>query len=422
MPLAELEQFVIDMGQPKFRAKQIQEWLFRGAPDFSVMKNLPENLRKDLDRDAQTLPCVIEQKFDSADGQTTKFLLRITGTCLGAAKQRRTNHQHEIIETVLMRTSYGNSVCVSSQAGCAMGCKFCASTLLGLRRNLTANEMLAQVLVAGWTLKFPSFGGVSSECEAGRVLHQTNNPPRRPTGATPPKEGNKPNGDPNNNDVSHIVVMGTGEPLQNTENLKGFLETANSKLGISWRRMTVSTCGLVPGINELIEWGRPVNLAISLHAPNDELRSRLMPVNNKYPIAAVMDAAFAHSEKTGRQLMIEYILLDAARPKESLELRVKSIDNQESQLSTLNSKLCNCAPEHAEQLAALLQGRNCMVNLIPWNAVAERGELSAPSGNAVHRFQDILKEKGIHTRIRRERGADIGSACGQLRLKSKASQ
>lgn len=342
MSAGELEQFVVGLAQPKFRAKQIAEWLGRGAPDFSVMKNLPENLRKDLDAAARTMPVEIVKKLESSDGATTKFLLKL--------------NDNEQIETVLMRTTYGNSVCVSSQAGCAMGCKFCASTLLGLRRNLTMNEMIAQVLVAQWVL---------------RTNHDI-----------------KPNGDANNNDVSHIVVMGTGEPLQNMENLKGFLEYANSKLGISWRRMTISTCGIVPGINELTQWGRPVNLAISLHAPNDELRTKLMPINNKYKISDVMDAAYAHADKTGRQLMIEYILLASV----------------------------NDSQEIAEELSALLAGKNVMVNIIPWNAVTER-EFSAPSGNAVHRFQDILIKNKIHTRIRRERGADIGSACGQLRIK-----
>ena len=345
MSPGELEQFVVGMGAPKFRAKQISEWLRRGAPDFSVMKNLPEDFRRDLDKIAITLPATIESKLESSDGGTTKFLLRLA--------------DGSKIETVLMRTSYGNSVCVSSQAGCAMGCKFCASTLLGLQRNLSMNEMIAQVLVAAWELRKNNDNSI------------------------------KPNGDPNNNDVSHIVVMGTGEPLQNTENLMGFLEYANANLGISWRRMTVSTCGIVPGIIELTEWGRPVNLAISLHAPNDELRSKLMPINNKYKIADVLDAAFKHTEKTGRQLMIEYMLLGSV----------------------------NDSPQLAEQLADLLHGKNCMVNLIPWNAVAERNFVTS-SGNAIHKFQDILIKRGIHSRIRRERGADIGSACGQLRLGS----
>lgn len=341
----ELEQFVVGLGEPKFRAKQISEWLSRGAPDFSVMKNLPENLREKLDALAKTMPVQIETKLESADGQTTKFLLRMTD---GAA-----------IETVLMRTSYGNSVCVSSQAGCAMGCKFCASTLLGLKRNLTANEMIAQVLVCQWELR---------------------------QGAT---RDVKPNGDANNGDVSHVVVMGTGEPLQNTTNLFGFLEYLNKNLGISWRRMTVSTCGIIPGIHQLTEWGRPVNLAISLHAPTDELRTKIMPINAKYNLDAVLDAAFDHTEKTGRQLMIEYILL--AGTNDDIEM--------------------------AEKLSSILKNRLVMVNLIPWNAVDER-DFIAPSGNAVHKFQDTLIKNGIHTRIRRERGTDIGSACGQLRLKS----
>jgi 23S rRNA (adenine2503-C2)-methyltransferase len=369
---SELEQFVAGLGQPKFRAKQIAEWLNRGAPDFSVMKNLPEELRAKLDESALTLPCSVVKKLESSDGQTTKFLLRM--------------NDNEAIETVLMRTTYGNSVCVSSQAGCAMGCKFCASTLLGLRRNLTANEMLAQVLVAQWELK---------KDDGARA-------------------------------VSHIVVMGTGEPLQNYDNLREFLEAANSRLGVSWRKMTVSTCGIVPGIKKLTEWGQPVNLAISLHAPNDELRGALMPINAKHPIREVLDAAFENSEKTGRQLMIEYLLLSsgviagAAQPQPATskdDLCAERFVEGGSGLAP-DGALRNDTLEHAAQLAELLRGQNCMVNLIPWNAVAERSDFAAPSGNAVHRFQDSLIAAGIHTRIRRERGADIGSACGQLRLGS----
>ena len=266
-----------------------------------------------------------------------------------------------------MRTSYGNSVCVSSQAGCAMGCRFCASTLLGLKRNLTADEIFAQILVAQWELRHG--------------------------------DGTSPNGDPNNNDVSHIVVMGTGEPLQNTQNVIGFMERANHDMNIGWRRITVSTCGIVPGIHDLITWGRPINLAISLHAPNDELRSTIMPINNKYKISEVLNAADEFTNLHNRQLMIEYILLG------------KKNDLGETELY-------NCSPEYAESLSKLLTGKNCMVNLIPWNAVDER-DFAPISGNAVHRFQDILIKNGIHTRIRRERGTDIGSACGQLRLNNK---
>lgn len=354
---AELTDFIENLGQPKFRAKQIREWLLRGAPDFSSMKNLPEKLRKDLDESAQTLPVKIVKKLESSDGQTTKFLLEL--------------HDCEQIECVLMRTSYGNSVCVSSQAGCAMGCKFCASTLLGLKRNLTVNEIFSQILVAQWELR--------NDKNSERSIH--------------------PNGDANNDDVSHIVVMGTGEPLQNTKNVIGFIERANKDMGIGWRKITVSTCGIIPGIKDLTAWGRPINLAISLHAPTDELRSQIMPINNKYKLSEVLDAAFEFSNLHNRQLMIEYILLGKKNDKSETEL-------------------FNCTPEYAEKLSDLLKGKNCMVNLIPWNAVDER-DFASPSGNAVHRFQDILIKNGIHTRIRRERGQDIGSACGQLRLNNK---
>ena len=350
----ELEQFVTEMGLPRFRAKQIREWLNRGAPDFSVMKNLPADLREKLDDVARTLPVKIVQKLESKDNQTTKFLLELNDC--------------EQIECVLMRTTYGNSVCVSSQAGCAMGCKFCASTLLGLKRNLTVNEMFAQILTAQWELR-------------GDKLKDT-----------------RPNGDANNNDVSHIVVMGTGEPLQNTENVIGFLERANKDLNISWRRITVSTCGIVPGIDALNAWGRPINLAISLHAPVDDLRGQIMPINNRYKIKEVLNAAFNFSDTHNRQLMVEYILLGKKNENGEIEL-------------------FNSSPEYAEKLSDLMRGHNVMVNLIPWNAVDER-DFASISGNAVHRFQDILIKNGIHTRIRRERGADIGSACGQLRLKN----
>lgn len=357
---AELEQYILGLGQPRFRAKQIRDWLNRGAPNFASMKNIPDALRAQLDEKAYTLPVRIVKKLESSDGETTKFLLELNDA--------------EQIECVLMRTTYGNSVCVSSQAGCAMGCKFCASTLLGLKRNLTANEIYAQILVAQWELR----GDVSCE------------------------KSIRPNGDANNNDVSHIVIMGTGEPLQNTENVINFIERANSQMGIGWRRITVSTCGIVPGIDRLIEWGRPINLAISLHAPSDELRSQIMPINNKYKISDVMDAAWRFTDLHNRQLMIEYILL--GRRDENGE-----------------TVLYNATLEYAQQLSQLLQGKNCMVNLIPWNAVDER-DFASPSGNAVHRFQDALIKNGIHTRIRRERGTDIGSACGQLRLNNAKSK
>jgi 23S rRNA (adenine2503-C2)-methyltransferase len=208
-----------------------------------------------------------------------------------------------------------------------------------------------------------------------------------PAGGAAALDGSKPNGDRNNPDITHVVIMGMGEPLQNYDNTIAFMKMLRERLNIGYRRITLSTCGIVPGIRRLKDFGEPVNLAISLHAPTDELRARIMPIAEKYKIAETLDAAFDFAGTFGRQLMIEYILLGGV----------------------------NDAPEHAEQLAALLKGRLCMVNLIPWNTVAERS-WTIPSGNAIHRFQDALIRRGVHARIRRERGADIGSACGQLRI------
>ncbi|MDR3208626.1 MAG: 23S rRNA (adenine(2503)-C(2))-methyltransferase RlmN [Rickettsiales bacterium] len=339
--LPEIEKIVADMGEPGFRARQIRDWLDKGIPDFSHMKNMPAALRQKLSESFQSLPIKDERVLHSADGATAKFLFALS--------------DREKIETVLMRTSYGNSVCVSSQAGCAMGCRFCASALFGLKRNLTADEMYAEVLRCQWELR------------------QGN--------------GTMPNGDVNQNDITHIVVMGTGEPLMNRENTIGFLRRANAELGIGWRKITLSTCGIVPEIMELKKFGEPINLAISLHAPTDELRRQIMPIAGKYKIAEILDAAFGFSAIHNRQLMIEYVLLGGF----------------------------NDSPEHAEELSRLLKNKLVMVNLIPWNAVAER-DWTIPSGNVVHRFQDILLKNGIHTRIRKERGADIASACGQLRI------
>lgn len=340
----ELEEFVISIGEEKFRANQIYNWLNIGAYKFEYMKNLPINLINKLETNSKPFPINIVKELNSSDLQTTKFLLE-----LEEDKQK--------IESVLMRTSYGNSVCVSSQVGCAMGCKFCASTLLGLKRNLSINEMFTQVLVAGWKLhdnKFKTF-----------------------------------NGDINNNDITHVVVMGTGEPLENIDNLIGFIEKLHIDMNIGWRKITVSTCGIIEGIKKLTDWGKPINLAISLHAPNDEIRNKIMPINFKYKINEVLDSAFEFVKKNNRQLMIEYILLDG-------------INNSES---------------NALELVGLLKNKNCMVNLIPWNKVQERN-FKEPSGNSIHRFQDVLIKNGLHVRIRKERGSDIKSACGQLRIEN----
>ena len=267
----ELSEFILSIGEEKFRASQIYDWLNSGAYKFEYMNNLPIKLIQKLDKISKPFPVKIIKELNSKDFQTTKFLLEL-------------EEDRQKIESVLMRTSYGNSVCVSSQVGCAMGCQFCASTLLGLKRNLSINEMYSQVLIAGWKLhdnKMKTF-----------------------------------NGDLNNSDVTHVVVMGTGEPLQNTDNLIGFIENLHDNLNIGWRKITVSTCGIVPGIKKLTDWGRPINLAISLHAPNDEIRDKIMPINYKYKINEVLDTAFEFVKKNNRQLMIEYILLDGVNNSE----------------------------------------------------------------------------------------------------------
>lgn len=326
MPLADIETLVVGLGEPKFRAKQIADWLARGVADFAEMKNLPASLREKLAAVAQPLPCKIVKTLTSSDGNTHKLLLSFGDKTL--------------IESVVMKTRYGNSVCVSSQSGCAMGCKFCASTLLGLDRNLTATEMLAQVAAAQSILQ--------------------------------------------NDRISHVVIMGSGEPLQNFDNVIEFMERLNET--ISWRKITLSTCGITEGINRLAQWGKPINLALSLHAPTDELRSQIMPINKAYPLTQTLAALDIWQAATKRQLTFEYIVLGGV----------------------------NDSVEHAEQLADLVGARDVFVNLIPYNPVSER-EFSAPSNNAVHRIKEVLERRKIPCAVRFERGKDINSACGQLR-------
>ena len=338
--LSELEKIIDEIGDSRFRAKQIRDWLAKGCPDFAMMKNIPTALTAKLSKSLNPLPIKDQNVLNSGDGATQKFLFEL--------------FDNEKIETALMRTTYGNSVCVSSQVGCAMGCKFCASTLLGLKRNVSADEMMAQVMRCQWEL-------------------------RRDTGT-------RPNADKNQNDVTHIVIMGSGEPLQNTTAVIEFMRRAHSEMNIGYRRITLSTCGIVTEIPKLTEFGEPISLALSLHAPTDDLRRQIMPIAKNYTIAETLDAAFQFSALHNRQLIIEYSLIGGL----------------------------NDSAEHAEQLAALLKGKLVMVNLIQWNPVAEY-DLTSTSGNQTHRFQDILIRAGIHTRIRKERGQDINSACGQLR-------
>ena len=330
MSLAEMKELFKALGQPAFRAGQVQAWLNKGTP-FEEMSNLPKALRETLRETCVDLPMSIHQTFPSRKDDTVKFLF----SCLDG----------NIIEGVLMHYHYGYSLCISTQVGCKMGCAFCASTLSGCVRSLTAAEMLSQVLLAN------------------RFLGERGH-------------------------VGHIVLMGSGEPLDNYDNTVAFLRMVNAEdgLNISLRNISLSTCGLVPQMERLSQEGLPVTLSISLHAPNDQIRRQIMPVANTYAIDELMDAVRAYVRKTGRRVVFEYALIDQ-----------------------LNSR-----PEHARELASLVGGMQCHVNLIPLNHVDERS-LRPATPEAVQTFLKTLEERHISATIRREMGSDIGGACGQLR-------
>ncbi|MBQ9972587.1 MAG: 23S rRNA (adenine(2503)-C(2))-methyltransferase RlmN [Firmicutes bacterium] len=354
----ELEDFFVNIGEKKFRAQQTREWIYRGARDFSEMKNLPGELRNRLEKMQEageiTLGGLkILDMRSASDGSTAKFLFEL--------------HDGNTIETVLMRYKYGNSVCVSSQAGCRMGCRFCASTLLGLQRNLTAGEIVAQVLACLRYVKDENDYPLSSNDER----------------------------------IGHIVIMGTGEPLDNYENVKKFTELLNAKdgLDLSLRNITLSTCGLVPVIKKFTEEMPQVNLAISLHASNNTSRSALMPVNDAYPIDELMPAVSAHARKTGRRVTFEYAL-------------TAGVNDSEKQAEDLANLLRHYFNHQAGN------GGLCHVNLIPLNKVEEIG-MEGSGRKQVLAFQKKLEDMGIPATIRREMGADIDAACGQLRLGKK---
>jgi len=326
----ELQAFLKEHNQPAFRAEQIFSWLHRGV-SFCDMSNLPKSLRDTLSENAYDLPLSLHASFPSKKDKTVKFL----NACADG----------NLIESVLMNYHYGYSLCISTQVGCKMGCAFCASTLHGCVRNLSAGEMLAQVLLANRYL------GVSGH-------------------------------------VGHIVLMGSGEPLDNYENVVRFLKLVNHPdgLNISLRSISVSTCGIVPRIRELAGSGLPITLSLSLHAPNDEIRRQIMPIANLYPMAELMEAIRDYVKLTGRRVVFEYALID---------------------------KL-NSLPEHARELAKLISGLQCHVNLIPLNRVAEHS-LEPASPRAVQTFLEILESLHVSATVRREMGADISGACGQLR-------
>jgi 23S rRNA (adenine2503-C2)-methyltransferase len=337
--LEQWQDWMKENGEPVFRAGQVFDWLYvKRVNGFAEMTNLPKPLRDKLGAQFEFVTLHEIAKYESKDG-TVKYLFELS--------------DKNAIETVIMKHNYGNSVCVTTQVGCRMGCTFCASTLGGLKRNLTTGEIIAQVV----------------QCQ--KLLDAT---------------GER---------VSSIVIMGIGEPFENYDAMMTFLKVMVHEKGlhIGQRHITVSTSGVVPNIYRFAEEQTQINLAISIHAPNDALRSKLMPVNRRYPFADLIDACIYYTEKTGRRLTFEYALMGGV----------------------------NDQPVHAEELAQVLKKLPmCHVNLIPVNFVQER-DFVRTSRDEIFEFQRILERNQINTTIRREQGSDIAAACGQLRAQHMES-
>ncbi len=330
LSFGQLKTLAFKFGAKPFRAKQLAEGLARGKRISQI--NIDPSLRQALLAEYEDEPVRVEKTFRSADG-TEKYLFRLA--------------DGNMVEGVFMRYKYGNTQCVSTQVGCRMGCKFCASTLGGLVRDLTSGEILSQVLIVN-------------------AMH-----------ASGGERG-----------VTNIVLMGSGEPLDNFKEVSDFLKnvTAAEGINISARNISLSTCGIVPRIYELADLGIPVNLTISLHQTTDEGRRRTMPVANKYTIAEILKACEYYFDKTGRRYIFEYSLIDGE----------------------------NADEKHAEELINLLKGRPCHVNLIRLNEVKERA-LKAANDAQAYKFRAVLERGGVSATVRRSMGSDIGGACGQLR-------
>ena len=336
MTQPEIGAVLKELGQPAFRAKQVYTWLHKGVRSYEEMTNLPKALRDVLaDKYPINAPKVVRKQESQRDG-TIKYLWQLSdGNC---------------VETVLMRYNYGNTVCISTEVGCRMGCAFCASTLGGLVRKLEPFEMVDQVLFTQLDSGLP---------------------------------------------ISRIVLMGIGEPLDNMENVLRFLELINSEDGmnISMRHISLSTCGLVPKIDELAQHKLQISLAISLHGPNDEIRNRIMPVNKAYPIDVLLDACRRYYAATSRRIHFEYAMIDGV----------------------------NDSQENAKELLRRLKGLPAHFNLIPLNHV-EESPLKPSSKAAVAQFQKTLEDGGITATVRRTLGGDIDASCGQLRRKYNKEQ
>lgn len=328
----ELVALVNALDLPKYRAGQLFSWLHKfGVTDFSQMANIPKSIRSVLAERYYISGCSIEEKYVSRIDSTVKYLFRL--------------HDGEYIESAIMKYKYGYTICVSSQVGCKMGCRFCASTLAGFKRNLTAGEIESQIHAAQTDLNIR---------------------------------------------ISHIVLMGIGEPLDNFDNVIRFIENVNNDngLNISARNITLSTCGIVPKIKALMQLNLQITLTISLHAPNDEIRSRTMPVNEKYGVHELIAVCREYALRTSRRVSFEYTLI----------------------------KDVNDSRECAEELSELIKGMLCHVNLIPVNNVDERNNIRS-TDESVNNFLQILQKNGINATIRRTLGSDINASCGQLRRK-----
>ena len=331
MTQPEIGAVLKELGQPAFRAKQVYSWLHKGVRSYDEMTNLPKGLRDVLSEKYPIHPPKVVRKQESAKDGTIKYLWQLQdGNC---------------VETVLMRYHYGNTVCISTEVGCGMGCAFCASTIGGLVRRLEPYEMLDEVLF--------------TQIDSGLP-------------------------------VSHIVLMGIGEPLDNFDNVMRFLELVNSEDGmnISMRHISLSTCGLVPKIDELAKRKLQLSLAISLHGPNDEIRTKIMPVNKAYPIDVLLDACRRYYAATSRRIHFEYAMIDGVNDSEA----------------------------NAKELLRRLKGLPAHVNMIPLNHV-EESPLKPSSKAAVAKFQKILEDGGVTATVRRTLGGDIDASCGQLRRK-----
>ena len=337
LSLAELEELILALGEKKFRAKQLYEGLMQGKA-ITQISSLSKALKERLCEEFEDVTVKIKEKYLSSDG-TEKYLFEYA--------------DGNLVEGVLMKYKYGYTQCVSTQVGCRMGCKFCASTLGGLIRNLTAGEILSQILVIN-ALHKDDVVGQGAQARA----------------------------------VTNVVLMGSGEPLDNYDEVVKFLRlvTAESGVCISARNISLSTCGIVPKMYRLADEGIPLNLTVSLHATDDESRARTMPVAKAYKIAEILKACEYYFKKTGRRYYFEYTLIEGE----------------------------NCDEDHAKALCMLLKGKPCHVNLIRLNEVKER-DLKALGDKAAYRFLGMLEKGGLSATLRRQIGVDIGGACGQLR-------